>query len=98
VRVAGNDYSVDPTVIGRMIEVAAGLDEVIVTADGRQWARHRRAWAARLTITDPAHVETAARLHAVFAPSKRGGEADLVGDLGDYDWAFGVVDLDGRVA
>jgi hypothetical protein len=97
VRVAGNDYSVDPTMIGRMVEVAADLDQVIVTADGRQWARHRRAWAARLTITDPAHVQTAAQLRAVFAPSQRGGEADLVRDLGDYDRAFGV-DLDGQVA
>jgi hypothetical protein len=35
VRVAGNDYSVDPTMIGRMVEINAGLEEVLVTADSR---------------------------------------------------------------
>jgi len=29
VRVAGNDYSVDPTMIGRIVETHAGLDEVV---------------------------------------------------------------------
>jgi hypothetical protein len=67
VRVAGNDYSVDPTMIGRMVEINAGLEEVLVTADSRQWARHQRVWATRLTVTDPFHVEAAARLRTAFA-------------------------------
>jgi hypothetical protein len=31
VRVDSNDYSVDPSVIGRTVEIAAGLEEVTVT-------------------------------------------------------------------
>ncbi|PWD94414.1 IS21 family transposase, partial [Dietzia maris] len=34
VRVAGNDYSVDPTVIGAMVEVTADLDRVLVRCQG----------------------------------------------------------------
>ena len=35
VRLDGNDYSVDPAVIGRRIEVTADLARVRVTCDGR---------------------------------------------------------------
>jgi transposase len=97
VRVASNDYSVDPTMIGRMVEVTAGLEEVVVTAEGRRWARHSRVWASRMTVTDPAHVEAAARLRSGPAQPVTTAEPDLVRDLGDYDLAFGV-DLDGQVA
>jgi transposase len=97
VRVASNDYSVDPTMIGRMVEVTAGLEEVVVTAEGRRCARHSRVWASRMTLTDPAHVEAAARLRGGLAQPVTTAEPDLVRDLGDYDRAFGV-DLDGQVA
>ena len=97
VRVAGNDYSVDPTMIGRMVEIHAGLDEVVVNAEGRQWARHQRAWANRSTITDPVHVETAARLRATLSQPRHASGDDLLRDLADYDRAFGV-DLAGEVA
>ena len=62
VRVDANDYSVDPAVIGRTVEVAAALEEVTVTCGGRQVARHLRCWAAHQSITDPAHAATAAQL------------------------------------
>jgi transcriptional regulator with XRE-family HTH domain len=90
VRVAGNDYSVDPTMIGRMVEINAGLEEVLVTADSRQWARHLRVWATRLTVTDPVHVEAAARLRTAFGKTKPRPDDDLLRDLADYDRAFGV--------
>jgi hypothetical protein len=90
VRVAGNDYSVDPTMIGRMVEIHAGLDEVVVNAEGRQWARHQRAWANRSTITDPVHVETAARLRTTLSQPRHASGDDLLRDLADYDRAFGV--------
>jgi hypothetical protein len=90
VRVAGNDYSVDPTMIGRMVEIHAGLDEVVVNAEGRQWARHQRAWANRSTITDPVHVETAARLRATLSQPGHASGDELLRDLADYDRAFGV--------
>jgi transposase len=62
VPVDSNDYSVDPSVIGRTVEVAAGLDEVTVTCQGRLAARHPRCWAAHQSITDPAHAAAAAQL------------------------------------
>ena len=56
VRVAGNDYSVDPTAIGQLVDVHTTLAQVTVTRAGRLLAAHDRCWAARQTLTDPAHV------------------------------------------
>lgn len=96
VRLDTNDYSVDPTVIGRMVDVAADLERVRVRAEGRIVAEHDRVWARGMTLTDPAHVEVAGRLRkqfqqprAVAAPGD-----DLVRDLSDYDRAFGLSNAD----
>jgi transposase len=62
VRLDSNDYSVHPSVIGRKVEVAAGLEEVTVTWQDRLVARHPRCWAAHQSITDPAHTAAAAQL------------------------------------
>ncbi|TDK98109.1 IS21 family transposase [Mycobacterium paragordonae] len=91
VRVAGNDYSVDPGAIGQLVEVRTTLTHVWVSRAGRQLAAHDRCWAARQTLTDPAHVETAAALRHQFQagpPSTAGDQ--LLRDLADYDRAFGV--------
>ena len=64
VRLDGNDYSVDPAVIGRRIEVTADLARVRVTCDGRVVADHQRVWARHQTITDPAHLAAAQQLRA----------------------------------
>jgi hypothetical protein len=92
VRLDTNDYSVDPQVIGRMVDVAADLDRVRVRAEGRIVAEHARVWARGMTVTDPAHVEVAGWLRRQFQqPTVRPtvGE-DLVRDLSDYDRAFGL--------
>lgn len=62
VRLDSNDYSVHPSVIGRRVQVAADLDQVVVTCGGAQVARHARCWADHQTITDPAHQAAAAQL------------------------------------
>jgi Helix-turn-helix domain of resolvase len=94
VRLDTNDYSVDPTLIGRMVDVTADLDRVRVRAEGRVVAEHVRVWARGTTITDAAHVETAARLRKQFQqPRAVAAGDDLVRDLGDYDRAFGLSDL-----
>ncbi len=62
VRVDSNDYSVHPAVIGRHVDVHAGLDQVSVTCDGRLVASHQRCWASRQTITDPGHRTAAGAL------------------------------------
>ena len=91
VRLDTCDYSVDPTMIGRIVDVAADLDRVRVRAEGRLVADHARVWARGMTITDPAHKRTAAALRAAFqTPRTTQSSQDLVRDLGDYDRAFGL--------
>jgi len=92
VRVFGNDYSVDPVAIGRMVDVVADLDSVIVRLEDRLLAQHPRSWGTALTISDPAHVAAAARLREEFGKPRIvsiGAEVTLR-DLADYDAAFGV--------
>ena len=91
VRMASNDYSVDPTAIGRVVDARADLEQVQVRLDGRLVGAHPRLWARGVTVTDPAHVATAARLrHEFQQPRPRPAADDLVRDLADYDRAFGV--------
>ncbi len=94
VRLDTNDYSVDPNMIGRTVDVSADLDRVKVRADGRVVADHRRVWARGQTITDPAHVETAARLRKQFQQPRTAPAQidDLARDLAEYDRAFGLID------
>jgi transposase len=66
VRVAGNDYSVDPTMIGRLVDVHTGLTEVVVTCAKTVVATHARSWATHQTITDPAHVVIAGELRKAY--------------------------------
>jgi hypothetical protein len=97
VRLDTNDYSVDPSVIGRIVDVTADLERVRVGAQGRLVTEHTRIWARGTTVTDPAHVEAAAWLRKQFqqhrAAAAAAGEQltkDLQRDLGDYDRAFGI--------
>lgn len=91
VRVAGNDYSVDPHAIGQLVEVTTTLTQVVATRAGRVLATHDRCWAARQTLTDPTHVATAAALRRQFQTGPPPVVGDhLVRDLADYDRAFGV--------
>ncbi|MEI2704059.1 MAG: IS21 family transposase [Ilumatobacteraceae bacterium] len=91
VRIDSNDYSVDPTAIGRLVTVIADLQRVVVRLDGRVVADHARVWARHMTVTDPAHVAVAKQLREDFArPRTRHTDAALVRDLADYDRAFGI--------
>ena len=68
-------------------------------ADGRVVADHARVWARGITVTDPAHVETARRLRQEFRqPRSPAPAGDLTRDLADYDRAFGLITADGEVA
>jgi transposase len=99
IRLDSNDYSVHPAVIGRRIEVIAGLDRVRVVCDGRPVADHERVWAWHQTITDPAHHAAAKALRRQRAGVLRPVAAPEVEqrDLGDYDAALGL-SADGGVA
>lgn len=99
VRVDTVDYSVDPRVIGRFVDVSAGLEEVLACCDGQVVARHQRCWAKHGVITDSAHVSTAAALRHQFAHERRrrhttrhhlDGHRVSLRALPDYDALFGV--------
>jgi transposase len=92
VRVASNDYSVHPSVIGRLVEVVADLEEVTVTCGGRLVARHARCWAAHQTITDAAHAQAAAALRrSVIQPVAAPAELEVEQRrLSEYDTALGI--------
>jgi hypothetical protein len=97
VRLDTNDYSVDPSAIGRLVDATADLERVRVRADGRVVAEHPRLWARGATVTDPVHVEIAAALRKQFQqPRSRAAGQDaareLMRDLADYDRAFGLID------
>ena len=99
VRLDTSDYSVDPSVIGRLVEVTADLDRVRVRADGRLVADHVRVWARSKTVTDPAHLEAARRLRNEYRKPRATRETDdLSRDLADYDRAFGLDTAGGQVA
>ncbi|MGW4774801.1 Mu transposase domain-containing protein [Nocardia sp. NPDC004278] len=55
-RVLGNDYSIDPTVIGWMVDGRADLDAMTARCNGLLVATHRRTWSKALTITDPEYI------------------------------------------
>ena len=94
VRVDSNDYSVDPAVIGRFVDVHADLTTVEVRHEGRLVATHDRVWARGMTITDPAHVAAAKVLREQYQLPRPATAADdgLARDLADYDRAFGLID------
>jgi transposase len=101
VRVASNDYSVDPGVVGRFVDVVADLTHVTITCAGTVVGRHDRCWARHQTITDPVHRETGLRLahgaaaarQAAEQAARPGGSAHVTverRDLSVYDTAFGL--------
>jgi transposase len=99
VRLDASDYSVDPAVIGRLIEVTADLDRVQARAGGLVVADHARAWARGITVTDPAHAEQARRLRQEFRQPRRSDPGSgLLRDLADYDRAFGLITSEGQRA
>jgi transcriptional regulator with XRE-family HTH domain len=89
-RVASNDYSVDPGLIGRMVTWEANLDQVVVSHEGKTVTTHPRSWTSGVTITDPEHVTKAATLRHQFQTPKVAAGDVLVRDLADYDRLFGV--------
>jgi transposase len=99
VRVDSNDYSVDPSVIGRLVTVSADLERVAVRVDRRVVADHPRVWARHVTVTDAEHLDTARRLREEFSrPASPIDDQLLIRDLADYDRAFGLGDSQEEVA
>jgi transposase len=97
IRLDSNDYSVDPAVIGRRIEVVADLERVRAFCGGKIAADHERIWARHQTLTDPAHWAAAQALRRQrLTVIRRPAEPDVqIRCLADYDDALG---LDGGMA
>jgi transposase len=59
-----NDYSLEPRLAGRRVEVRVSQAEVSAVAldTGELGCRHRRSFAKHLTFTDPAHQQELERL------------------------------------
>jgi len=87
VRVDTNDYSVNPRYVGRRVNVQVTLDEVVVTCNGVEVARHRRCLAKHQTLLAADHARILRRMRAEAAA----GEPAAIGtgveerDLGVYD-------------
>ena len=94
IRLDSGDYSVDPSVIGRRVEVRADLAQVRAWCGGRLVAGHERAWARHQTLTDPAHLAAARALRQARRALATVGRPDAAEveqrDLAVYDTAFGT--------
>ena len=100
VRVDTVDYSVDPRMIGRFVDITASPTQVSVCCDGQVVARHRRSWAKQGVISDPVHVETARQMRHNLAVDRQqrqaaarrhtDGHPVALRALPDYDALFGV--------
>ncbi|HUY50612.1 MAG TPA: IS21 family transposase [Streptosporangiaceae bacterium] len=93
VRIDTCDYSVDPSVIGRHVDVRADLTQVTVRCDGRLVACHDRSWVAHQTVTDPEHKAAADVMRAARLREKLAAPAAVVEveqrDLSRYDALLG---------
>ena len=84
-RVDTNDYSLDPRLAGRRVEVGLSQTEITAVAldTGELACRHRRRFARHLTFTDPSHQATLDRLRG---ERHRGREVDVeLRPLARYD-------------
>lgn len=102
VRLASNDYSVDPSVVGRFVDVVADLTHVTISCAGVVVGRHHRCWARHQTLTDPAHREKALELaHRARTikdqPAEPAGVVVEARDLNVYDTIFGTSTADAVV-
>jgi hypothetical protein len=92
VRLDSSDYPVRPAVIGRRIEVVAGLDRVQAFRGGQLVAGHERSWAWHQSCTGPAHrsAAVALRRQRVAVLRRPAGPEVQVRALAGYDTALGT--------
>jgi transposase len=75
-RIDRNDYSLDPRLVGRRVEVRVSQAEITAVAldTGELAARHQRVFAGGLCFTDPAHQAALERLRG---ERRRGRDVDV---------------------
>jgi transposase len=88
VHVDRNDYSLDPRLVGRRVEVRVSQREITAVAlgTGELAAGHRRVFAVGQEITDPAHQAALERLRLErYAGKPPAGEEVEIRDLSVFD-------------
>jgi len=88
VRVDRNDYSLDPRLVGRRVEVRVCQREIVAVAldTGELAAKHRRVFAGGQELTDPAHQALLERLRlARYSAKPASGDDVQLRDLSVYD-------------
>jgi transposase len=88
VHVDRNDYSLDPRLVGRRVELRVSQREVLAVAldTGELAAKHRRVFAAGQELTDPADQQALEQLRlARYRGKPVTGEEVEVRDLSIYD-------------
>jgi hypothetical protein len=78
-RVDTNDYSLDPRLAGRRVEVRVSQTEIAAVAldTGEPGCRHRRRLARHLTFTDPGHQAELDRLRGEGRERRRDVDVEL---------------------
>ena len=90
VRVAGADYSVPPTFVGRRVAARVSPSEVRLSCEGTQIAVHRRSFVPADVVLAPAHGR-AIRLAREARDRLVAGDPELPPvDLARYDALVGV--------
>jgi hypothetical protein len=85
VRFDTNDYSLDPRLAGRRVEVRVSQTELTAVAldTGELAGRHRRRFARHVSYTDPAHQ---AELDELRGARRRGSDVEVeLRPLARYD-------------
>ena len=90
VRVATNDYSVNPRFVGRRVEVTVTLDEVVATCEGTEVARHRRCLAKHQSLLQPDHARVLRAMRAEARAAEAFAAEVEERDLTVYDRIAGV--------
>ena len=85
VRVDTNDYSVNPRYVGRRVEVTVTPNQVVVTSDGTEVARHRRCLAKHQTLLTADHARILRRIRVEAVEPKPVEVTVEERDLGVYD-------------
>lgn len=86
VRVESNDYSVDPRYVGRRVEVAVTLEEVVVNCQGIEIARHRRFLGKHQTLLAVSHARALRRMREEAETAVAATDTDVEErDLTVYD-------------
>jgi transposase len=90
VRIDTNDYSVNPRFVGRRVDVRVTLDEVVVTCDSTEIARHARCLAKHqsLLAADHARILRSMRAEAALATALEAEVEER--DLAVYDQITGA--------